>query len=87
MTNKTQEVIDRAISEIGEAKNIQQGAIAAMDALSQAVRDNMEDPAALEAVLDDFDASKAELAAAIVRNTPASEEPPPPPPAEEQPVG
>ena len=74
---KTQEVLDRAVEEIGEAKNIQAGAILAMDTLGTIVRENVNDPTALLAALDDFDNSKVELAAAIVRNTQAASEPAP----------
>ena len=79
---RTQDALDRAVEEIGEAKNIQAGAILAMDTLGTIVRENVNDPTALLAALDDFDNAKVDLAAAIVRNTQAASEPPPPPPTE-----
>lgn len=73
----SQAVIDRAVQEIGEMSSAVDSAVALMDTLSQLVRDNIEDPTALSAALDAFDAKKDELAAAVARNTPAAEEPPP----------
>lgn len=68
----SQAVIDRAVASISAITSVADSAIALMDMLSQLVRDNIEDPTALEAALNAFDAKKDELAAAVARNTPGS---------------
>jgi uncharacterized phosphosugar-binding protein len=75
MANSTQVVIDRAIAAISSNTSVVSSAIALMDALTALVRDNLEDPTALSAALDTFEAEKQALADAVARNTPAAPTP------------
>lgn len=67
MANKSLEKLTNEVSETGNAVD---GAVALLNDLSQRIRDNSDDPAALAKLADDLDAQQRKLAEAIVANTP-----------------
>jgi TolA-binding protein len=65
------ETIDRVRAEVTEARTVADSAKALVTQLAQQIRDNIGDPAALNALADQLDATNADLAAAVQANTPA----------------
>lgn len=70
--------LDRITAEVAEIKDAAQSAVSLLDSLSALLRENAGDPAAINALADELDASGSALAEAVVRNTPAA------PPADPQ---
>jgi hypothetical protein len=73
------------VSENGDAVG---SAIALLNGLSQALKDALaaNDPAAIQALVDQLDAQTGDLATAVAANTPGAAEPAPEPPVEEPPA-
>jgi hypothetical protein len=69
--------LQRLTDEVSEMKSVTQSAATLLGSLSQLIRDNANNPAALNALADDIDSSNKQLADAITANTPATEEPQP----------
>lgn len=67
--------LDRLKQEVTETTTVARSAVALIQALSQRIRDNVNDPAALTALSDELDAAQSELGAAVAANTVASDEP------------
>jgi DNA repair ATPase RecN len=63
--------LQRLTDEITEMKTVNQSAIALLQNLSQLIRDNANDPAALTALADELDSENKKLADAVTANTPA----------------
>lgn len=57
---------------VGELETVVDSAVALMDGFLAEVEAHKDDPAAVQAVVDRFRASKDKLAAAVARNTPAA---------------
>ena len=66
-----QEAMDRITREVQETRDAQQAAVTLIGNLAQQIRDNVGDPAALEALADSLDQGQQELGAAVVANTPS----------------
>lgn len=64
--------------EVQENQDAVQSAIVLLNQLSELIRQNATDPAALAALADQLNTNSEALAAAVVANTP--QEPPPPQP-------
>ncbi len=62
--------VDRMRDEVAEIKTVVGSAKALLESISQQLRDLKDDPAAIEALADDLDAARAELASAVADNTP-----------------
>ena len=63
--------LDRLTSEVTEISDAADAAVVLLGELSQLLRDNAADPAAITALADQLDAKGTALAAAVVANTPA----------------
>ena len=65
-----------AMTKLTEAvardKTVKDGAVTLLQSLAQQIRDNVEDPEALNKLADDIDASTTALGDAVVANTPAA---------------
>jgi len=61
-------------NEVTALTTVEESAAKLLDGLSQQLKDALaqNDPTAIQKVIDDLDAGKANLAAAITRNTPAA---------------
>ena len=66
-------------TEVGETKTVMGSAVTLLDGLNQKLKDAIAsgDPAQIQALSDELDASTNPLAEAITRNTPAEGEPTP----------
>jgi ABC-type transporter Mla subunit MlaD len=64
--------IDRLTASVAALTTAEQSSNALLAQLSQLIRDNANDPAALNALADSIDADTAEITAAVVANTPAA---------------
>ena len=64
--------IEDLTSHVDRATTVAAGAVTLIGGLAQQLRDNANDPAAIEALADKLDASSDALAAAVEANTPAS---------------
>ncbi len=64
--------LDKITGEVTETKSIIESAVTLINGLAQQIRDLSEDPAALNALADDLDASSKSLADAVAANTPAA---------------
>ncbi len=69
------QALDRLKTEVQESTAVAKSAVQLISGLSAQIRDLKDDPAALEALADELDASQQELAAAIAANTTAEDEP------------
>lgn len=67
--------LDRLTQEVAETKTAVASVLTLVAGLAQQIRDNAENPAALEALADDLDASQKEIADAITANTPETPTP------------
>src|SRR2546425_3184731 len=74
--NHMSAVPDRLTASVSNLTSAQRSAVTLLGQLSQLIRDNAEDPTALNKIADDIDADTAAIAAAVVANTPTSSEPP-----------
>ena len=63
---------DRIAAEVAEGTEVGQSAIRLITGLAQQIRENAEDPAALNALADSLDANNAALAEAVAANTPSA---------------
>jgi TolA-binding protein len=63
--------VQRIQDDVTNLTSISQSAIALIVGLAQQVRDNATDPAALNALADQLEASSADLAEAVAANTPS----------------
>ncbi len=63
--------LDKISTEVTETKTIMESAKTLIEGLAQQIRDLSDDPAALNALADDLDASSKALADAVAANTPA----------------
>lgn len=72
---KMSEQMDKMTTEVSEAKTVMEGAAVLLGTLSQQIRDLKDDPAKLEALAAELDASSNALGEAIAANTPAAEPP------------
>lgn len=82
MAEDFQAAMGRITTEVAENSDGIDSAVTLLENLSQLIRDNRTDPAALTALADSLDRQSGELAAAVLANTPAAEPPaedPPPP--------
>jgi peptidoglycan hydrolase CwlO-like protein len=77
-TNNMSAATDRLTASVAALTSAEKSAVALLGQLAQLIRDNAEDPAALNKIADDIDADTTEIAAAVVANTPAA--PPAPEP-------
>ncbi len=77
MERKIMVTLDDIVADVTEEKSVIQGAVTLLGQLSQMIKDAGTDPVKLQAVKDLIDSNKADLAAAVVANTPAA--PPPAP--------
>jgi len=68
----------RLTAEVEETKTVTQSAIQLLENLSTRLREEANNPAAINALADELDANGAALAAAVVANTPSEGEPTPP---------
>lgn len=75
----TMKELDDVKREVTETGTVIGGAVTLLNSLSQLIRDNAGDPAALRQIAADLDAQQAQLAAAIVANTPSEGAPAEPP--------
>jgi hypothetical protein len=75
-TNDMSAATDRLTASVAALTSAEKSAVALLGQLAQLIRDNSSDPAALNKLADDIDADTAEIAAAVVANTPATPEPP-----------
>lgn len=66
--------LTRISAEVSEISTVTDSAIALLNDLSQRIRDNATDPAALNALADALDSKGNALAAAVAANTPAAAE-------------
>jgi cell division septum initiation protein DivIVA len=64
--------LDRVEAQVKNNTDAEQSAILLLGQLSDLIRQNATDPARLNKMADDLDASKQKLAAAVVANTPAA---------------
>lgn len=71
--------VDELKLKVASLVTVEQSAAALLASLSQQIRDNAEDPAALHALANDIDAATTDLAAAVTANTQAADEPAPAP--------
>lgn len=71
------EALTRLTTEVSENTSVIQSAITLLGNLSQIIRDNAGDPAALGALADQLDTQSNSLAQAITANTPAAPTPGP----------
>lgn len=62
----------RLTAAVERDETVNQSAITLLNSLSQLIRDNADDPAALNALADKLDAQQQQLADAVVANTPAA---------------
>jgi hypothetical protein len=62
--------MDRLTREVTETRELGASAVAMIEGLAEQIRDLKDDPAALEALADELDATQTALAAAISANTP-----------------
>jgi len=69
--------LDRVAAEVAQNGEVIDSAVVLLDKLAQLIRDNAGNPAALNKLADDLDASGNKLAAAVAANTPAEEPPAP----------
>ena len=63
--------LDRLTQEVSETKDAVASVLALVQGLADQIRNNSDDPAALEKLADDLDAAQQEIAAAVAANTPA----------------
>lgn len=63
---------DRLTASVAALTTVEQSAVTLLGQLSQLIRDNAQDPAALNALADSIDDDKNDLAAAVSANTPAA---------------
>lgn len=78
--------IENLTTQVTEMDTVAKGSAALLRKISQMMRDNAADPAAIRALADKLNSTEEELAAAVAENTPAAEEPPVEPAPEEPPV-
>ncbi len=64
--------VDRMRTEVSELKTVVGSAKSLLESISQQLRDLKDDPAAIEALADELDATSNDLAAAVEANTPTS---------------
>ena len=69
------EELDRITTEVTEIGGAVDSEVTLLERLSQLIRDNAGDPAALKKIADDLDAAGNKLADAIVANDPDASEP------------
>lgn len=67
--------LDDLRREVEETNTVVDSSIALLEKLSQLIRDNAGDPAALKKLADDLDAQQTKLAAAVAANTPTEPTP------------
>lgn len=67
------EALDRLTKEVSETRAATASALALIAGLAGQIRDNAEDPAALNVLADSLDESQSEIAAAVTANTPAAD--------------
>lgn len=72
-TSTTAQVIENLRLEIERNKSVDDSAITLLNALAAKVEENINDPAALQALVDEVRNSNDALAAAVTANTPAAE--------------
>lgn len=72
--NTTMATIRDLQNEVTALTTVEESAAKLLDGLSQQLKDALaqNDPTAIQKVIDDLDAGKANLAAAVVRNTSAA---------------
>ncbi len=68
-TRKMSAELDRLTTEVAETRNVVDSAILLIKSLADQIRDNADDPAALNALADTLDAQQADLAEAVAANT------------------
>jgi hypothetical protein len=64
--------LSRIESEVAENTDATQSAVSLLDTLAEEIRNNTNDPAALNALADALSGNSDRLAAAVTRNTPAA---------------
>lgn len=67
--------LQRLTDEVAETKQLAASSVTLINGLAQQIRDNANDPAALNALADDLDGSNKEIADAVTANTPAAPTP------------
>jgi len=67
-----QAALDRLNASVARNSSVDDSAIALIEGLAQAIRDNVQDPAALNKIADDLDANSDKLAASVTANTPVA---------------
>lgn len=71
--NDMSAALARLQTEVAEQTAVVESVLTLIDGLSTAIRENAEDPAALNAIADQLDENSNKLAAAVATNTPATE--------------
>jgi len=79
--------LERLQQEVEQIRTTSISAAALITGLATQIRASKDDPAALEALANDLDASQKSLADAVAANTAAKDEQDPTDPKEEDPVG
>lgn len=69
------DALTRLRGSVAALTNVSASAIALIGGLAQAIRDNAEDPAALNELADQIDADASGLAASVTENTPVATAP------------
>lgn len=69
--NAMSAALERITQEVAETKTAVESAITLINGLAQQIRDNAEDPVALNALADELDAQQAAIGEAVAANTPA----------------
>lgn len=72
-TTTVAQVIENLRAEVERNQSVDSSAITLLNALAAKVEENINDPAALQALVDQVRASNDALAAAVSANTPAAE--------------
>jgi hypothetical protein len=69
------DALTRLRGSVAALTNVSASAVTLISGLAQAIRDNAEDPAALNELADQIDADASGLAASVTENTPVSTAP------------
>lgn len=75
LEDKMSQLTDEIKAEVAKNRDVTRSAITLLRLLLQKVQDAVNDPAALQDILNEVKADSEELAAAVVENTPAEPNP------------
>ena len=74
-TKAMSQALDNLKKEVTETKGAVASILALVEGLAQQIRDNAEDPVALNAMADELDQQQQAIAAAVTANTPPTPKP------------